>query len=91
MKSINEVRILGNVTADPETKMTPSGTKVSTFAVATNRRWKDSEGNEKEEAEFSGVVAWGYLAEIAEKEEAEFSGVVAWGYLAEIAEKHIRK
>jgi single-strand DNA-binding protein len=67
MKSINEVRILGNVTADPEIKATPSGTKVSTFTIATNRKWKDSEGNEKEEAEFSAVVAWGYLAEIAEK------------------------
>ena len=66
MKSINEVRILGNAVANPEVKTTPSETKVATFTVATNRKWKDSEGNEKEEAEFTAIVAWGYLAEIAE-------------------------
>jgi single-strand DNA-binding protein len=67
MKSLNEVRIVGNITADPEIKETASGTKVATFTIATNRKWKDSSGSEKEEAEFTAVVAWGYLAEIAEK------------------------
>lgn len=67
MKSLNEVRILGNVTANPEIKETPNGTKVAAFSIATNRKWKDANGNEKEEVEFTAVVAWGSLAEIAEK------------------------
>jgi single-strand DNA-binding protein len=67
MKSLNEVRIVGNITADPEIKETASGTKVATFTIATNRKWKDSSGSEKEESEFTAIVAWGYLAEIAEK------------------------
>lgn len=67
MKSLNEVRIVGNITAAPEIKETASGTKVATFTIATNRKWKDASGTEKEEAEFTTIVAWGYLAEIAEK------------------------
>jgi len=56
--------IVGNLTRDPELKYTPSGRPVCSFGVATNRRWKDPDGNQKEEVEFHDVVAWGKLAEI---------------------------
>ena len=63
--NLNRVFILGNVVAQPEARMTPSGQTVATFRVATNRVWKDQAGNKQEAAEFHSIVAWGRLAEIA--------------------------
>ncbi len=56
--------IIGNCTRDPEMRYVPSGQGVTSFSVATNRRWTQ-DGEEKEETEFHSVVAWGKLAEIA--------------------------
>lgn len=65
--SLNKVQIIGNVTADPEVRQTPSGLPVATFSVATNRKWKDTTGELKEDTEFHNVVAWRGLAELAEQ------------------------
>jgi len=67
MKSINEVRLLGNVTKDPEIKETPNGKKVATFSVATNYVYKNAAGEKVEEPEFHNIVIWGKLAEVVEK------------------------
>lgn len=64
MKSLNKVTLIGNATKDPELKYTPQGTAVCSFSIATNREWKDSTGQRKEEATFTRVVAWSKLAEI---------------------------
>lgn len=61
--SINKAFILGNVTKDPEMRYTPSGQGVTSFGVATNRRWKDQSGTVQEETQFHDVVGWGKLAE----------------------------
>lgn len=61
--SINKAFILGNVTRDPEMRYTPNGQGVTSFGVATNRRYKDSSGNIQEETQFHEVVAWGKTAE----------------------------
>lgn len=63
-RSINKAIIVGNLTRDPEMRYIPSGQAVTTFGVATNRRWTTSEGEAREDAEFHDVVAWGKLAEI---------------------------
>jgi single-strand DNA-binding protein len=57
--------ILGNATRDAELRSTPNGRSVAGFAVATNRRWTDAEGEKKEEVQYHEVVAWGKLGEIA--------------------------
>lgn len=62
-RSVNVAIIIGNLTRDPEMRYTPQGHAVTSFGVATNRRWV-SEGVEKEEAEFHNVVAWNKLAEL---------------------------
>ena len=64
MYSLNRATVLGNLTRDPESKQIPSGQNVCTFAVATNRAWKDASGQKQEQVEFHNVVAWGKLAEI---------------------------
>lgn len=61
---INKVTILGNLTRDPELKSLPSGIKVVTFSIVTNRAWKDQNGAKKESAEFHNVVSFGKPAEI---------------------------
>ena len=63
-RSINKAIIVGNLTRDPEMRYTPNGQAVTSFGVATNRRWTTSEGEQREETEFHNVVAWAKLAEI---------------------------
>ncbi len=60
---LNKALIVGNITRDPELKALPSGIKVCTFSVATNRVWKDKEGNRKEAADFHNIVVFGRQAE----------------------------
>lgn len=64
MYSLNRAELIGNLTRDPEMKYIPSGQAVTSFSIATNRRWKDKDGNNQEQTEFHDVVAWGKLAEI---------------------------
>lgn len=61
---LNRATILGNLTRDPEMKSLPSGMKVVTFSLATNRTWKDQQGMKKESVEYHNVVAFGRPAEI---------------------------
>jgi len=65
MFSLNRAQIVGNLTRDPEIRYIPSGQAVTSFSVATNRRWKDKDGSQQDQTEFHNVVAWGKLAEIA--------------------------
>lgn len=61
---LNRATILGNLTRDPEMKSLPSGIKVVTFSLATNRTWKDQQGVKKESVEYHNIVAFGRPAEI---------------------------
>lgn len=62
MIRLNKVVLIGRLTADPELKFTPgTGTAVSTFSIAIDRRFK-KEGAEKE-ADFIPIVVWGKSAE----------------------------
>lgn len=62
--NVNKAIICGNITRDPEARTLPSGQAVSSFGIATNRVWKDKEGNRQEQVEFHNIVAFGKLAEI---------------------------
>ncbi|MBI2096195.1 MAG: single-stranded DNA-binding protein [Candidatus Taylorbacteria bacterium] len=61
---LNKAIIVGNLTRDPELKALPSGIQVCSFGMATNRVWKDKDGNKKEAADFHNVVVFGRQAEI---------------------------
>lgn len=61
---LNKAIIIGNLTRDPELKSLPSGIKVASFSVATNRTWKDQTGAKKEAVEYHNVVAFGKQAEL---------------------------
>ena len=62
---VNKVILIGNLGRDPEVRSTPSGQTVATFSVATNRKWKDRDGNRQEQTEWHSIVCWGRQAEIA--------------------------
>ena len=61
---LNKVMIIGRLTKNPELRSTPSGQNVTSFSLATNRVFKDVQGQKQERVEFHNIVAWGKLAEI---------------------------
>ena len=64
---VNKVILYGNLTRDPELKALPSGTNVTNFSVATNRVYKDKNGQQQETVEFHNVVSFGKQAEVIAK------------------------
>jgi single-strand DNA-binding protein len=60
---LNRAIIIGNLTRDPELKTLPSGISVASFGVATNRLWKDKNGQKQEAADFHNIVVFGRQAE----------------------------
>ncbi|HRY62868.1 MAG TPA: single-stranded DNA-binding protein [Candidatus Paceibacterota bacterium] len=60
---LNKAIIIGNMTKDPEMRALPSGQKVTSFSVATNRVWKDKDGKKQEGTEFHNISVFGRQAE----------------------------
>ena len=63
--NVNKVHLVGRLTRDPEARSTATGQSVTSFGLATNRTWKDKNGQKQEQSEFHNIVLWGRLAEIA--------------------------
>ncbi len=61
---LNKAFLYGNLTRDPELKALPSGQHLASFGLATNRTYKDKNGQKQEAAEFHNIVAFGRPAEI---------------------------
>ncbi len=62
--SVNKVILIGHLGDNPELRYTPSGDPVANFRIATNRTWKDRDGNQQEKTEWHRIVVWRKLAEI---------------------------
>lgn len=60
---LNRAIVIGNLTRDPELKSLPSGIKVCTFSLATNRVWKDANGSRQESTDYHNIVVFGRQAE----------------------------
>ena len=60
--TMNKVLIIGNVGRDPEMRYTPNGNPVTSFSVATTRRYTAG-GEQREETQWFNVSAWNRLAE----------------------------
>ena len=61
--TMNKILVIGNLGSDPEMRYTPNGNAVTSFSVATNRRYKTSDGETREETEWFRVNAWNRLGE----------------------------
>jgi single-strand DNA-binding protein len=64
MANLNKVLLIGNLTKDPELRYTPNGTAVVNLRLAVNRRFKDRNGELKDDTCFITVTAWDKQAEV---------------------------
>jgi|HubBroStandDraft_1064217.scaffolds.fasta_scaffold560657_2 single-strand DNA-binding protein len=64
MANVNKVILIGNLTRDPQLKYLPSQTAVVEFGLATNRKFKAANGEDREEVCFVDCSAFGKTAEV---------------------------
>jgi len=67
MASYNKVILMGNLTRDPEMRVTASGLSICKFGIAVSRKFKTADGEMKEETTFVDVDAFGRQAETLSK------------------------
>lgn len=63
MATLNEVRLIGNLTKDPESRAAGQHT-IASFSIAVNRRSKNPDGSAKEEVSFFDCEAWNKTGEL---------------------------
>lgn len=86
MSFVNEVRLMGNAGGDPDIRVMPSGGKVANFSLATNKRWKDRNGEYCERTDWHRIVVFGPLVEaLVEKHIKKGSHLYVGGELRERA------
>lgn len=73
--------IYGNLTRDPEMKALPSGMNVTSFSLATNRRYKDRDGNYKDAVDYHNITVFGRQAETVNQYLRKGSGAYVEGRL----------
>ena len=68
MAYLNKVLLIGNLGKDPEIRVSPqTGKKAVSFSLATSRRYRDANGEQKEDTQWHNIVGWGKVAEIVEQ------------------------
>ncbi len=60
---MNKIIVIGNLGRDPEMRYTPSGQSVTSFSIATNRKFTVG-GEQREETDWFNVSAWGRLSDL---------------------------
>lgn len=80
MAGFNKVILIGNLTKNPELRYTPSGTPVTSFGLAVNRRYRQAE-ELKEEVCYIDVVVFGKQAEHCGQYLSKGNGVIVDGRL----------
>ena len=80
--SMNKILIIGNLGSDPEMRYTPGGDAVTSFSVATNRRYTNRDGETVDETEWFRVSAWRRLAETTNQYLTKGSKVYVEGRLS---------
>ena len=66
MAYLNEATLLGNLGKTPEVRLTPSGKKRLAFSLATSKRYRDNNGEQKELTYWHNCTAWGKVADTIE-------------------------
>ena len=61
---MNKIIIIGNLGRDPEMRYSPSGTPMTSFSVASNRRYTTAGGEQREETEWFNCTAFGRMADV---------------------------
>ncbi len=81
MASLNKVFLIGNLTRDPEVRYLPSGAAVGDLRLASSRKYKTQQGEDKEETCFVSVSVWGRQAETCSQYLSKGSPVMVEGRL----------
>ncbi len=81
MANFNKVILIGNLTRDPELRVTPSGTSICKFGLAVNRSYTTQDGEKREETTFVDIDAFGKPAEIISKYMAKGRPILIEGRL----------
>lgn len=76
---LNKAIVFGNLTRDPELRSLPSGIQVASFSVATNRVYKDKDGQRKEQVEYHNVVVFGKQADLVSQYMRKGSSILVEG------------
>ncbi len=61
---MNKIIVIGNLGSDPEMRYTPNGQSVTSFNIASNRRYRTADGEQREETEWFRCSAFGRLADV---------------------------
>lgn len=64
---MNKVTLIGNVGDTPEIRTAGSGTRIAKVSLATNRKWKDKDGNKREETEWHKLTFFGGVVDVVER------------------------
>ena len=68
MAYLNKVQLIGNIGKDPEIRVSQIGGRKSvSFSLATSRRYRDANGEQKEDTQWHNIVGWGKVAEVFEQ------------------------
>lgn len=68
MAYLNKVMLIGNLGKDPEIRVSPqTGKKAVSFSLATSRRYRDANGEQKEDTQWHNIVGWGKIADVVEQ------------------------
>lgn len=68
MPYLNKVQLIGNLGKDPEIRVNQqTGRKSVSFSLATSRRYRDNNGEQKEDTQWHNIVGWGKIADVVEQ------------------------
>ena len=68
MAYLNKAQLIGNIGKDPEIRVNQTtGRKVVTFSLATSRRYRDNNGEQKEDTQWHNIVGYGKVADVFEQ------------------------
>ncbi len=81
MASFNKVILIGNLTRDPELRVTANGNSICKLGLAVNRAYMTKEGERREETTFIDIDAFGKQAEVISKYMRKGRGLMVEGRL----------
>jgi len=68
MAYLNKVQLIGNLGKDPEIRVSQIGGRKSvSFSLANSRRYRDNNGEQKEDTQWHNIVGWGKVADVVEQ------------------------
>ena len=66
-RSVNKVMLIGHVGRNPEIRKTDGEARVARLSLATNRTYRDRDGEQHERTEWHRIALFGKLADIVEQ------------------------